>query len=171
MAAWLPCFSMYVYLCWSFSYPSKERWLPALQMRALHRLLPHQGPHFAVLKLEFTSLKPVSLKLLLARNMRLDDNLWASLEFPGIWYLSWHFGRREEQSQGPKSLFTAQPPWPSLLGPIFPHPSLLFHIHEFYLLWHWVEARIKLCLVIAVILFLSCFGYGFSLMCWWEKKI
>lgn len=150
MAAWLPCFSMYTYLCWSFSHPNRGREIAALQVRALYRL-PHQGPHFAVLKVEFKSLKPVSLKLLLARNMRVGDNLWASVEFPGIWYLSWHFGRREEQSQCPKSLFTHLPPWPSLLGPVLPHPSLLFHIYEFYLLWQCVEEYIKSWMLIAFI--------------------
>lgn len=105
-----------------------------LQMRAPYQSLPHQVPHFAVLKVDFMSLNPVSLKLLTARNMRLVHNLQGSLEFPGIWHLPWCFGRRGEQSQRPKSLFTLLPPRPSFFRtyPFPPKPSL--HGHDVYLL-------------------------------------
>lgn len=71
--------------------------------------------------LKAMGLKSVSLKMLWARNMRLGDALQGSFEFPGIWYLPWHVGRREEESQCPKSLFTLLPPQPSF-GRTYPPP-------------------------------------------------
>lgn len=125
-------------------------------MRAPYRSLPHQVPHFAVLKVDFMSLNPVSLKLLTARNMRLVHNLQGSLEFPGIWHLLWCFRRRGEQSQRPKSLFTLLPPRPSFFRtyPFPPKPSL--HGHDVYLLGQWVGGSIKSQAVTAILLSLSC---------------
>lgn len=125
-------------------------------MRAPYRSLPHQVLHFAVLKVDFMSLNPVSLKLLTARNMRLVHNLQESLEFQV-------FGICPGASGGGENKVSASNPYsPSCLHdppffrtyPFLPKPSL--HVHDVYLLGQWVGGSIKSRVVTVILLSLPC---------------